>query len=77
MIVTLLLDQVIQQLRHFLIELRVGQLVADDRLADVVDDALGHRVLRELALLVELLGDGVMDAGLDDQLDQRVVVDRP
>jgi hypothetical protein len=33
-----LLDQVVEQLRHLLVEPRVGELVADDGLADVVDD---------------------------------------
>ena len=66
-----LLDQVVEQLRHLLVEPRVGELVADDGLADVVDDPFGDGVPRELALLVELPGDGVVDAGLDDQLGQR------
>jgi hypothetical protein len=70
-VVAALLDQVVQQLRHLLVERGIGELVADDGLADVVDDALGDGVLRQLALLVELLGDGVVDAGLDDQLGQR------
>ena len=66
-----LLDEIIQQLGHLRVEPRVGELVADDGLADVVDDALGDRVPRQLALLVQLAGDGVVDAGLDDQLRER------
>ena len=58
-------------LRHLLVEPWVGELFADDGLADVVDDPLGDGVPRELALLVELPGDGVVDAGLDDELGQR------
>jgi 16S rRNA (cytosine967-C5)-methyltransferase len=34
-------------------------LVADDRLADIVDDAFGDGVLGQLALLIQLAGDGI------------------
>ena len=72
-----LLDKVVEQLRHLLVEPWVGELVADDGLANVVDDAFGDGVPRELALLVELPGDGVVDAGLDDQLGQRQLTQLP
>jgi hypothetical protein len=51
--------------------------VADDRLADVVDDPFGDGVARELALLVELAGDCVVDAGLDDERRQRQIAEGP
>ena len=65
-----LLDEVVEQLGHLFVEAGIGKLLADDRLADIVDDPLGNGVLRELALLVELPGDGVVDPGLDDELGQ-------
>ncbi len=68
---TALLDQVLQQRRHLRVEPRVGELIADDGLADVVDDSLGYGVPRKLALLVQLSRDGIMDAGLDDQVRER------
>ena len=71
-----LLDKVIEQLRHLLVEPRIGELLADDRLANVVDDPLGDGVPREFALLVQLAGDGVVDAGLDDQLRERQLAQR-
>jgi len=66
-----LLDQVVQQLGHLRVKSRVGELIADDRLADIVDDPLGDGIPRERALRVELACDGVVDAGLDDQLGER------
>jgi hypothetical protein len=44
-----LLDQIVEQLRHLVVEARIGELVADDRLADVVNDPFGDGVARELA----------------------------
>ena len=41
-----LLDQIIKQFRQLLVKSRVGELIADNRLADVVDDALSDGVLR-------------------------------
>ena len=38
-------DQVLKQLRHLVVETRIRELIADDRLADVVDDAFGNGVL--------------------------------
>jgi hypothetical protein len=64
---TALLDQITQEFRHFGVKPRVGELVTDDGLANVVDDALRDGVSRQLALLVQLAGDGVVDAGFDDQ----------
>ena len=63
-------DQVVQELGHLLVELWVGELVALQGDADVVDDALGDRVLGQLALGVKLLGDGIVHAGLDDELGE-------
>ena len=67
-VVAALGDQVIQELGHLLVELGVGELVALQGDADVVDDALSDRVLGQLALGVELLGDSIVHAGLDDEL---------
>ena len=36
-----LLDQVVKELGHLLVEAWIRQALANDRLADVVDDALG------------------------------------
>jgi len=41
---TALLDEVLEQPRHFLVEARVRELLADDGVADIVDDALGDRI---------------------------------
>ena len=40
----ILLDQIVQQQRYLLVEVRVDRLLADNGLADVVDDALGDRM---------------------------------
>ena len=45
-----LLNQVLQQRRLLRVESGVGELVADNGLADVVDDALGDGGLRKLPL---------------------------
>ena len=42
-----LLDEIVEQFRHLLVEPGVGELLADDGLADVVDDPFGDGVLRE------------------------------
>ena len=67
-VVALLLDQVFEELGDLVVKLRISQLIPNDRLADVVDDAFSNRIPRQLALLVELLGNGVVNAGFDDQL---------
>ena len=70
-ILAALFDQVVQQLRHLLVEPGIGELVADNGLADVVDDPFRNRIPGQLALFVKLASDGVVDAGFDDRLRQR------
>ncbi|MNL77479.1 hypothetical protein D3C87_2036760 [compost metagenome] len=65
-----MLDQVFEELGDLVVKLRISQLIPNDRLADVVDDAFSNSIPRQLALLVELLGNGVVNAGFDDQLGQ-------
>lgn len=43
-VVARLPDQVVEQLRHLGVEARIRQLLADDGLAQVLDDALGDGV---------------------------------
>ncbi|MNR11168.1 hypothetical protein D3C85_1274560 [compost metagenome] len=74
-IITALFDQVLQQPRHSLVEPRVSQLLADDGLANVIDNALRNRILGKLALRIELLGNGIVYTSLNDQLNQREIID--
>jgi hypothetical protein len=61
------MNEILEQLRHLSVEFRVCQLLADNGLADVVDDSLGNRVARQLALLVQLARNGVVNASFDGQ----------
>ena len=65
------LDEVIPQLGHLLVILRICELIADYSLADVVDDPFRNRVPRQLALRVEPCCNGIVDTGLNDKLGQR------
>jgi hypothetical protein len=53
-ILAALLDQVVEELGHLLVEPRVRELVTDDGLADVVDDTFGNRIPRQLPLSLSL-----------------------
>ena len=62
--------------RHFFVKAWVGQLFADNGFAHIIDDAFCHRIVRQLTFGVELLGDGIVNAGVYNQLHQRVAVHR-
>jgi hypothetical protein len=66
-----LLDQVFQQLAHLFVELGSVNWSRMMVLRTLLMMPSAMALLGQLALLVELAGNGIVDASLDDELGQR------
>ncbi|MNC52481.1 hypothetical protein D3C75_1018290 [compost metagenome] len=50
-------------------------MLSNDGLTYVVDNAFANRTLGEVAFGVELFGDGIVNTSLNDQFNQREIID--